>query len=263
MGFTVREPLTAEQLARIRHIEEVAADAVPAAVTEYLDGWRLRFNHGVKRRPNSVLAAERGVLSLTAKVARAEAFYAAHGLKARFQLSPASLPEGLDAFLTARGYGRVPEAVSVQVASLETSGEARAHSGATVKLLEHPNKTFLDLYCDTEGLSGHRAAALTEMLGRLPGKAAFALVYVEDRPAATGVGVVHGGLLGVFNIATAPSARRRGLASAAVTALLSWGRAQSVKTAYLQVSENNTGAQMLYQHFGFRTLYPYYYLEAP
>ena len=261
----VTKPLTAEKLARIRHIEEVAADAVPAAVTEYLDGWRLRFNYGVKRRPNSVLAAERGVLNLKTKVTRAEAFYAAHGLKARFQLSPASLPEGLDAFLTVRGYGCVPEVVSVQVASLEVS--AWAHPEATVeaevKLLEHPNETFLNLYCDTEGLSGRRAAAFTEMLGKLPGKAVFALVYVEGRPAATGVGVVHGRMLGLFNIATASSARRRGLASAAVTALLEWAHTQSAETAYLQVSEHNTGAQAVYERFGFRTLYPYYYLEAP
>ena len=257
----VTKPLTAEKLARIRHIEAVAADAVPAAVTEYLDGWRLRFNYGVKRRPNSVLAAECGVLNLETKVTHAEAFYAAHGLKARFQLSPASLPEGLDAFLTARGYGRVPEAVSVQVASLEVS--AWAHPEAEVKLLESPSETFLNLYCDTEGLSGRRAAAFTEMLSRLPGKAAFALVYFEGRPAATGVGVVHGRMLGLFNIATASSARRQGLASAAVTALLEWAHTQSAETAYLQVSEHNTGAQAVYERFGFRTLYPYYYLEAP
>ena len=259
------EPVTAEQLARIRHTEEVAADAVPAAVTEYSDGWRLRFNYGVKRRPNSVLAAESGTLSLEAKVAQAEAFYAAHGLKARFQLSPASLPRGLDAFLAARGYGRVPEAVSVQVASLDAAAEVypKAPDQAMVELLEHPDETFLNLYCTTEGLSGRRAAAFSEMLGKLPGRAAFALVYFEGRPAATGVGVVHGGMLGLFNIATAPSARRRGLASTAVTALLRWAHVQNVKTAYLQVSERNTGAQVLYERLGFQTFYHYYYLEAP
>ena len=254
------EPFTAEQLARIRHIEEVAADAVPAAITEPFDGWRLRFNHGVKRRPNSVLAAERGVLSLAAKVPRAEAFYAAHGLSARFQLSPASLPGGLDAFLVARGYVRVPEAVHVQVASLRA--EARA-SKVTVRLRGSLDEAFFKLYCDTEGLSGHRALAFRDMLSRLPGRAAFALAYVGGAPAATGVGVLHGDLLGVFNIATAPSARRQGLASAVLATLQGWGHAQGVKSAYLQVSKNNTGAQAMYERFGFRTLYPYYYLEAP
>ena len=249
-------------LACIRNLEEVAADAVPAAVAEKLDGWRLRFNFGVKRRPNSVLAADVGALDLATKVARAEAFYAAHGLKARFQLSPASLPEGLDAFLTARGYRRVPETVSVQVMALERF-EARAEPNVTLKVRYSPDETFLSLYCDTEGLSGRRAVVFREMLRRLPGRAAFALAFVEDVPVATGVGVAYGDMLGLFNIATAPSARRQGFASAVVAKLLSWGQAQGAASAYLQVSDNNTGAQAVYERFGFRTLYHYYYLEAP
>ena len=60
-------------LERVRALEETAADAVPAAVVERLDGWRLRFTYGVKRRPNSVLAnADGGSLALEAKLARAQ-----------------------------------------------------------------------------------------------------------------------------------------------------------------------------------------------
>ncbi len=245
---------------RIQTIENVAADAVPAAVVESLGGWRLRFNYGVKRRPNSVLAnADDGSLGLEAKLKRAEAFYAAHGLKARFQLSPASQPEGLDARLAARGYVRVPEAVCVQIRSLvhlpRPAGE--------VRLLKSPNTTFLDLYCETERLTGVQAETYQAMLGKLPGETVFALAHFGDRPAATGVGVAHGGLLGLFNIATHPSARRRGLGSAVVAALLSWGQKRAATEAYLQVAEPNTGAQAVYAQLGFRTLYHYHYREAP
>lgn len=244
----------------IRAVEEAAADAVPAAVVEHLDGWRLRFNHGVKRRPNSVLAnADGGRLELGDKLERAEAFYAAHGLKARFQLCPASVPAGLDAVLEARGYLRAPEAVSVQTASLE---DVRAPTAETV-LLERPTHTFLGLYCGVEGLAGVKAAAFREGLAKLPGEAVFALACTEGRPAATGVGVAHGGRLGVFNVATHPDARRRGLASAVVGALCGWGRGRGLGDAYLQVSTGNTGARRVYERLGFRTLYEYFYLEQP
>ena len=249
---------------RIREIEEVAADAVPAAVVELLDGWRLRFNHGVKRRPNSVLANEDGsVLSVGAKIAHAEAFYAAHGLRARFQLSPASVPTDLDTLLEARGYLRANEAVCVQVAALSGSTDARPEeTGLTVALLEHSTETWFTLYTEVEGLYGIKAVALRDMLGKLPGRAVFALAYDgAGRPAATGVGVAHGGLLGIFNVATHPQARRRGLATALTAALCSWGRQRGASSAYLQVAANNVRAQGVYERLGFATLYSYFYRE--
>jgi ribosomal protein S18 acetylase RimI-like enzyme len=250
---------------RIREIEEVAADAVPAAVVERLGGWRLRFNHGVKRRPNSVLAnRDDDTLDTETKIGRAEAFYAAHGLRARFQLSPASVPGALDALLAGRGYLRVPESVCVQVAALGALPNTVSASATGLALLSQPSEAWLELLCETEGLTGAQEAALREMLGKLPGEAVFA--FARDRagrPAAAGVGVAHGGLLGLFNIATHPRARRQGLASAVVTSLCSWGRERGLTRAYLQVSEGNTGAQTVYQKLGFRTLYEYFYREQP
>lgn len=251
----------AGDLEHIRSTEETAADAVPAAVVQLLDGWRLRFNHGVKRRPNSVLAnAHGGEVGLEDKIERAEAFYASHGLKARFQLCLASVPEGLADVLAARGYVRAGDAVCVQVAALERIPTAKT----TVERLEHPGKAFAALYCDIEGLTGTKAAAFREMLAKLPGRAVFALAPdAKGRAAVTGVGVAHGGRLGVFNVATHPDARRQGLASAVVGALGGWGRAQGLAEAYLQVSAGNLGARALYQKLGFTTLYEYFYLEQP
>ena len=248
-------------LERVRALEETAADAVPAAVVERLDGWRLRFTYGVKRRPNSVLAnADGGSLALEAKLARAEAFYAAHSLKTRFQLCPASLPAGLAEVLEARGYRRVPEAVSVQTVFLK---DVQTPAVAGV-LLEHPTPLLLDLYGALEGLTGVKAAAFREMLTRLPGEAVFALARdAAGRPAATGVGVAHGGRLGVFNVGAHPDSRRQGLASAVVGALCEWGGNRGLDEAYLQVSSGNQGALAVYERLGFRTLYEYFYLEQP
>ncbi len=248
-------------LEHVRALEDAAADAVPAAVVESLDGWRLRFNHGVKRRPNSVLAnADGGELTLADKLEHAEAFYASHGLKARFQLCPASVPLGLADVLEARGYTRAGDAVCVQVAALGGVKPVTFEGD----LLEQPSEAFVNLYCNIEGLSGVKAAAFREMLAKLPGRAVFALVSdTKGHPAGTGVGVAHGGRLGVFNVATHPDARRQGLASAVVGALCGWGRAQGLNEGYLQVSAGNASARALYERLGFRTLYEYFYLEPP
>jgi len=250
---------------RIRLIEEVAADAVPAAVVETLDGWRLRFNHGVNRRPNSVLAnADGGAEDIEVKIGRAEAFYAAYGLRARFQLSPASVPVTLDAVLAARGYLRPAESVCVQVAPLGEADETPKAAARDVILLERPTETWLGLYNDIEGLTGVQATALRDMLGKLPGSSVFALTH--DRtgcPAATGVGVIHGGLLGIFNVATHLRARRQGLATALTAELCAWGSRRGAGGAYLQVAANNAPAQNVYGRLGFGTLYTYFYREQP
>lgn len=246
----------------IRQIEEVAADAVPPAVVQRLGGWRLRFNHGVKRRPNSVLAnAEDGSVPLAEKLERVEAFYARYGFGARYQLNTASQPDDLEATLLARGYLRVPEAVSVMTLELT---DLPTTDSSSLSLTPTPSDTWLELYCEIEGLSGKKREAFSEMVTRFPGVSCFALTRDENgREAAVGVGVLHGGLLGLFNIATHPSARRQGLAAKVVRGLCGWARDEGVDTAYLQVAGENSPAQALYDRLGFSTLYEYFYLEQP
>lgn len=245
----------------IRQIEEAAADAVPPAVLEPLDGWRLRFNHGVKRRPNSVLAnVAGGALELPEKVARAEAFYARYGVRARFQLSPASSPPQLASFLGARGYRRAPESVEVQTAPLvDTTHPERGRVTFSATL----TPVWLELYSRAEGLEGSPKRTLQTMLTRLPGHTAFVTVQdAEGEGAATALGVAHAGWLGLFNVATLPHARRQGLATAGAAALMAWGERQGLHRAYLQVSEGNRAAKAVYARLGFSALYTYGYLEA-
>lgn len=247
-------------LSTIREIEETAADAVPAAVVENLGGWRLRFNHGVKRRPNSVLAnTDDATLALEEKLERVEAFYARYGLGARYQLCPASQPSTLEAALLGRGYTRVPEAVSVQARSL---ADGLASAPADLTLLAAPTERWLSLYCNIEGLTGKKREAFETMVARFPGVSRFALAPGADgRGAAVGVGVLHRGRLGLFNIATHPSARRQGLASKVVSSLCLWAKEEGSLHAYLQVAGENSGAKAMYGRLGFRTLYEYFYLE--
>lgn len=55
----------------------------------------------------------------------------------------------------------------------------------------------------------------------------------------------------IANVATAPDARRRGIARALMTALTAELRARGVTRAYLEVRESNTPARALYASLGF------------
>ena len=91
----------------IQTIEETAFRAVPTAICLHFDGWRLRFNHAVTRRANSVWPnADFGRHSLAEKLDAVETFYRNHGATPRFQITSAALPVGLDDFLANCGYAK-------------------------------------------------------------------------------------------------------------------------------------------------------------
>lgn len=58
----------------------------------------------------------------------------------------------------------------------------------------------------------------------------------------------------VNNIAVAPSARRRGIASILLNDLLERARSKNVRSVLLEVAVDNVSAQILYDSFGFDTV---------
>src|SRR4051794_18468009 len=119
-------------------LEAVGAELWVAPEVEELDGWRLRFAHGVTGRANSVLP-NAGTSSLEEKVDRVEAWYAARGLPARYQITAAA-QDGLVDALETRGYAQAGVSTSVEIAPL-TQTEA-----ADVSLAAAPDTQWIELW---------------------------------------------------------------------------------------------------------------------
>jgi ribosomal protein S18 acetylase RimI-like enzyme len=81
-----------------------------------------------------------------------------------------------------------------------------------------------------------------------PGFAGY-LAEVDGQPVATGLGVRSGRAVGVFNISTVPSARRRGLGRAMTVRVMADAFAADADTAYLNPSQVGLA---LYESLGFR-----------
>lgn len=249
--------------ALIRTLEELAANAWPAEVVQMVEGWRLRCNAGVTRRANSVLPHDAsGDLPLAKRVELAEEFYARRGLPPHFQLSPASLPSGLDQFLAERGY-TVPDRTCVQTALLPDLVTRCAGNGPLAVVREHLTPEWGDLYNQATDLPEPSRSVRRALVARIAPPTGFALAHVDGAPAAVGMGVLERGWLGIFSMATHPDARRRGAARAILHALAGWAQAQGAPagatSAYLQVSEDNVTARALYESLGFTTAYHYHY----
>ena len=219
-------------------MDALADAAFPPAHRAALDGWVLRADPSSHRRSRSVWgrAGEDG--DLDERIARAEEWYASHGLPARFQLTPATRPAGLEPELAERGYEfDCPSGVWI--------GELGAlpADGARVAIAERADDAWL-------ALSGADRAVLERVR--------VACAYARSEVAAAR-GALDGEWLGIYEVATLREARRQGAASAVVAALAAWGAARGARRAYMLVEEDNAPAHALYARLGFRRAYGYCY----
>jgi N-acetylglutamate synthase len=237
---------------RTDELEGVGYELWRAPEVAEIDGWRLRFAHGVSGRANSVWPNGDGTLPVDEKIARTEEWYRARRAPVLFQLTDAARPAGLDAALEARGYGLRGDPVSVETAVLDdvlagTEGEA----DLTVDL----DDAWLELWAGTRGFSNLEAARAVLEDGRV------AFARIDD--SGVGRGVAVGEWLGITALVTLPEARRRGHARAIVHELARWGVHQRCTRALVQVESTNTPARALFAGAGFVPHHEYHYRLLP
>jgi GNAT superfamily N-acetyltransferase len=241
-------------------VEEIAADAWPAAIVEFLDGWRLRATPEVEvRRSNYVLPnSDGGTQPLEEKLDAVEEFYVVRGLPVRFQISPAA-PDGLDDELARRGF-EVEAPVDVMVADLDEVIR-RSDVGSNeveVTVAADASEPWLDTLLGITA-RGERGTFRAAILDRINPPVWFASVLEGDRVLAVGMAVAARGWAGIFSMATLPEARRRGFATGILGALSRSALELGATRAYLQTDRGNAASHALYEGIGFATAYGYHY----
>lgn len=239
-----------------RRLEELTLNSSAPPGQLLYDGWLLRFSPGKAKRARSVNALYPSRIPLEEKVAHCERVYGERGLPAIFRISMHTVPEGLEGFLDARGYERF-ETTQVRSAAIDPATLAGGE-------VESPRlEEWFDMVGDLRGSPvGHRTAHLAR-LAALPLAMRTAAVLEDGVPVATGLAILEDGHVGLFDVATRESARRRGLARTMVSALLRWGWQQGARRSYLQVEEGNAAAIALYGKYGFTLAYRYWYRGRP
>lgn len=227
-------------------LDELVAAAWPAPSTQDIGGWVLRHADGVTKRANSVLPLEiPGDVALA--VEQAEGFYTAMGLATVFSLGPQTRPEGLDAFLGERGYALVDPTLAM------VKDIAGPYERDGVEIMDAPSREWLDVWWSVDGRYEHQLPMAEKILTGVPAG------YASLDGVAVGRGVPQGEWLGVYAMAVAPEARRRGLGRRVLHALLGWGREQGCERAYLVVVERNATARAMYEAEGFTQFSGYHY----
>jgi GNAT superfamily N-acetyltransferase len=238
----------------IRALEAISGRAWPPRERIGGTGWEARFADGMHRRVNS--ATVWGSADPASVVRRVEAWYAARGRPAIFKLTEASAA-GLDTLLEGEGY-RVDATTLVETRSTDLPGD-----DGGVEMADQASARWLDAFAGIQDYGPGRRRLLEMQIERIVPDTGFASIREGGRFVAVGLAVRDASHVGIFELATDPVRRGRGLATRVVERLIGWGRGRGATVAYLQVMEDNPAGLRLYERLGFEPRYRYWYRVAP
>lgn len=238
----------------VRRLEDAGFRAWPAREEIRIGGWRVRLADGHTGRANSVNPMG-PVDDLDASIRRCEELFRSHRLRPVFRATPLLEPPELVDALRERDYALVSP---TRVLTRDLSARPpEAVNG--VSWSDAPDGEWLGRLVRWYAVPTDRQGALRAILEAIEPARAFATVRDGDTPVGAGVGVTEGGLVGLFDLVTAPESRDRGHGTRLVEGVLGWGVARGARVAYLQVEEDNEGARRLYGRLGFEDAYSYGY----
>ncbi|MGC4944652.1 GNAT family N-acetyltransferase [Streptomyces sp. DT224] len=244
--------------ASFAELARVTARAWQPVESEPLGDWLLRASAGFTRRANSVLPLGDPGMPLGEALARVREWYAERGLPAYAQTATGAegAQEELCAALEEHGWRREVTA-EVRIAALAPVGDLPAEV-SRVRLDRTADAAWLARYQRV----GTPGPEVTAVLHGGP-SVWFATVPGEEgeEPAAIGRCVVDGRWAGFMAVEVAPGHRRRGLATAVMTALARQAMDEGASAAWLQVEADNEGARALYDGMGFATHHRYHHFR--
>ena len=263
----------------LQRIEDSSLNASAPPQQRWLDGWLVRYSPGKAKRARCINAVALGQRSPQAKLTECEALFREASLPLVVRITPFTQPAGLDAELARQGWPMFDDTRVMVLAEL------RGWSPPPVAVCEdRPAEAGKRVQ---SGLPAGWAEAIesahdyAHTVGRLRDSTALEIESHAQRLQLSpvpytglvwrdGAGQVQAcgqfaresGLVGLYDIFTAPAARGRGLARALCARLLRLAREEGAHTAYLQVDAANTSARRVYVHLGFQDAYTYHYRSS-
>ncbi len=225
----------------------------PARDHELLGDWALRAHGGITGRANSAMAVGDPGMPVADALEQAARWYAGRGLPPLLQLP---LADPANEAMAAAGWERLHVTV-VQVAPVAAVLAAAPAQTVRAVVEPTPSADWLSLMHDLDDDVDAHVAILTG-----PPVVGFATLYDGTDPVGIGRVSVEGEWCGVTSVDVVPAARRRGIGSEVMVALLAWAQDRGASSSYLQVRAGNPAALRLYDTLGYVTHHPYVY-QAP
>lgn len=259
-------PGPAHQRVGVADLELLMAKGWVAVEQSALGAWLLRSAPGFTGRANSALPVGDPTLPLDRAVDFVEKWYRQRDQRPMFQVAgPVDFDPADDevgAHLLGRGY-----TAGVGHAAGERVHVMTAPLAGLPPLTEQSPPVTGDARLQPEWLMAYGESrtvvpGVTE--GVLTGSRGQLFMSVRDEATGRIVGIarmaIHPGWAGIFGLWVHPEHRRRGIATALVSAIAMAARDNNMPSVYLQVSGDNTGAVAFWEQLGFTRHHDYTYL---
>ncbi|MGW3966058.1 GNAT family N-acetyltransferase [Amycolatopsis sp. NPDC005003] len=245
----------------LEKLEITCSKAWPPLAEDPLGEWRLRWADGFTGRANSALAVGDAGRPLAEALRAVCDFAHDRGIAPMVQVvrdSPNERAITAAGWVPATGHGAGHEVEVLTARIGEGDGSSPRDAAFTGKVADEPVPGWFELAMRP----GEDSPAARQVL--TGGKIGYGAAVVDGVLA----GVVRGALvddwLHVGRLEVAPAFRRRGLASALMGAVETWGVEHGAGHAVLQVAEGNSGALALYAGLGYVPHHRYrYWVPAP
>lgn len=240
----------------VEAIERATIATVSPETTEDYGNWLFAFDRGAIGRAKCAVPLSHSTFPL-ADIEAIERRYADRGYPPMFRLPDLPQFGSFNAALRQRGYRDDRHSV-VQIAR---SADVRALvTEPDVTLAPRPDAAWGMMFLG-EGFDPVEGASRVQSLSRAQ-DAIYASVS-DGSPEAMAVGAASFGCgwASIHAMRTALVHRRKGLAGRILSALASEAIGRGHERMFLQVEDNNAGAQSLYARAGFKTVWRYAYWQ--
>jgi ribosomal protein S18 acetylase RimI-like enzyme len=233
-------------------IEQASFHAWPALQQSNRDGWVLRFADGYTKRANSVTVLSANSNDLENQILQCEEQYRRKNLPCIFRLLSFNDNSQIDSILNSRGYTKGDHSLVLVQEILNQPFQSIKFQAMTVD-------DWMRCYCELSHKDLKDHATHTKMINNIRDEILLAVLWKNSKAVACGLGVIHKGYFGIFDIVTHPDMRNKGYGKELVSGMLARAAEKNARTAYLQVLSDNQPAIRLYHNLGYGPAYEYYY----
>lgn len=241
----------------IKTIEDLSLNAWPSHQIQVYDGWLLRFSYFYTHRTNSVEQIGLSTLPIDDKIAYCEEVYKKWDTPCIFKISPL-VDRIFDRELERRNY-QIEHTTQVMVMDLETFCKPSPPNIEVTLKKTIPSDWIKGLF-ELKGTDNPKHRQIVPSMYRaIPKDTISASITADGQIVGTGLGIMDREYIGLYAIHVHPDYRGMGFARAICSSILSAGRKQGARKAYLQVVSGNHAAENLYRSLGFWPLYTYWF----
>ena len=247
----------------LSRIEDAGINASAPREQRWIDGWLVRFSAAKAKRARCIQAVAAGRLPVADKLAHCLPVFSAAGLHPYIRITPFSQPHGLDAELARLGMDTLDETRVMVLGPIESIVAAKAPS-TNLRFAAVGPSDFAAWVGKERGSTAGECQAHADRIALSPVPHRGVLAFDADgTTVGAGQVVVESDLAGLYDVFTAESQRRHGVAEGVCRHLLEVAATAGARIAYLQVDAANDPALRLYRRLGFVDGYSYHYRTPP